>query len=201
MIYKFILDIVEPFIKWWGKLYFSFKKPQLTSFDYEIIRRTSQSCDIMLTISNGEFSNIFNPRGKDKFSHGAIYAGKEKVIEAVGKGVIETELVDFVLKHDAIIILRPTWLWHPEAKNTILGFAYDQKGKSYDYDFEDNDITSDNDFYCFELVANCYERAFPALKLTKKKILDGEFYVADSFLNGPFEVIYDSRRKDASRIH
>lgn len=61
--------------------------------------------DILLRGYNHYLDGYFIDDPHD-YSHGAIYAGNNKVIHAVAKGVSEIHVIDF-MKCDRICILRP----------------------------------------------------------------------------------------------
>ena len=120
-----------------------------------------------------------------KFSHSAIYIGKNKVIHAVAEGVEEIDIIDF-LRCDRMCILKPKD--HIAAEYAIKK-AKSFLGTPYDFNFKDGLDA----LYCHELTANCY--SCYDIQKQKIKILGIKMqprYTCDSFLtNEKFEKILE----------
>jgi hypothetical protein len=75
------------------------------------------------------------------------------VIEAVGRGVIPTNLVKFITSKDLIRIYMPNF--GAKVMRDAAFNAIDDLGLGYDFGFSHDDKTK----YCFEVVADAYEKA------------------------------------------
>lgn len=185
MIYHWIVVVLRPFIKWWGKLYLGFHKPQFSSADFQKVVELIQEGDILLSKTKGEFSNLINPSGS--FTHSATYIGDGMIVEAVGEGVRLDRLDNFCYKKDFIALLR-----HKNSKKYYMAkavsFVCSKVGHPYDMEFE----SKDEEFYCHELTALGQIKS--GIHLKKKKILDGQFYTAESFLSGGYDILVDTRK-------
>lgn len=194
MIYKLILKLVRPWLKWWGKLFTSFHQPLIGSSEFSEITSIIRPFDVLLTRTGGEFSNWINPSGA--YCHGALMLNNGNIIESTGKGIWQDRLDNFCYKKDKIMIVRPKFNVSSVAGIRITQFCYSAIGDNYDYQFE----AGDKEFYCFELVANALEEA--GVILRTHKILDGQFYTADTFLDeSKFEIVYQSDKENALRVH
>lgn len=186
MKYKFILKILRPFLKFIGRIYISFHKPQMNGEKYVKIVETLQIGDILLSKSKGEISNYLI---RSEFTHAAIYVGEWMIVEATGKGVVPDFITNFCFKKDDILILRFN-------KSCFMARAvewlHEMSSKHLEYDMEFE--SGDQEYYCFELAAGAFEYALPGLELPKKKVLDGVFYTCDTFLLGPFTQVLDTRK-------
>ena len=136
-----------------------------------------------------------------KIKHAAIYVGNMGsgdicyVAEAVGRGVVLTDLVTFMTTKDIIIGCKPKFI-----REDVSGFIYaihqatrGSIGKPYDYLFNRDGKA----FYCFELVAMCLKSAYPELQLKCKEIVKGKrIYDENTFLDPNFfTIIFDSRNE------
>lgn len=114
------------------------------------------------------------------WSHGAIYAGKNKVIHAVAEGVSETNIIDFT-RCDRICIFRPAKMQAAGIRNAK---KFLKQKVAYDFGYTHGASA----LYCFELAALSY----PKLRIPKfnmKKLFGllrkDDVYLAQSFLNSP----------------
>ena len=95
--YDYLLSFLKPLIVILGKI--GLPKRKITGKDYFEIRDSIEIGTVFLTKTNYEFTNLINPTG---LKHGAIYIGSinnskiKYVAEAVGKGVVFTDLVSFL---------------------------------------------------------------------------------------------------------
>lgn len=195
-IYDVILTLLRPFIVIMGKI--GLPKRKFTGEDYYRFRNDIQIGDILLTKTNYELSNLFNPT---ELKHAGIYVGRVfgdevcYVFESTGQGAILTDLVTFLTRKDIVVCCRlranETFGLHPIAEvlpKTVLRF----KGIPYDYLFKDGGKA----FYCFELAAECLKTVFPHLALKCREILKGKkIYDHDTFLDKElFKVVFDTRK-------
>lgn len=111
------------------------------------------------------------------WSHGAIYAGDNKVIHAVAEGVSEVDLIDFC-KCDRIAIFRPK-KYQKQALSIAKSFLKDKI--PYDFGFQHGSSS----LYCFELAALSYPK-LDIPKLSFKKLFGliskKDVYLAKSFI-------------------
>jgi uncharacterized protein YycO len=109
-----------------------------------------------------------------------VYTGKNKVVHARTKGVVEEDILSF-LRTDYIFVVRLDV--GKQAKERAIKRAQRFVGKDYDFLFE---TTDDERLYCSELVKKAYEEDLQSL---------GEGTIPpDNFLSLPNgAVIHDSR--------
>lgn len=194
-IYDFILTVLGPFIRWWGKFHFPFTRKKVTGKHYYAWRDQIKIGMVLLTKTSGEFSNYINP---NKLKHAGIYVGEIYddgifyVLEAVGKGVILTDLVSFLTSKDIVVGCMPTFIrddgkFELEVQDAALRYL----GLPYDYMFQKDGKA----FYCFELAAMCLKSAYPELQLKCKEVVKKKFaYSYETFLDEDFfNTVFDSR--------
>jgi hypothetical protein len=139
--------------EWLGARHMPFTHKLITSFDYYHALEMLRPGDVLLSLIYGEFSNFFIP---GHFKHAAIYCGTQLdrypcIIEAVSKGVIKKNMLDFMFKKDEIMAFRPTFCTKNDSKSAVFA-ANKLVGSHYDYQFK-----SDNDaFYCSEAIYYSY---------------------------------------------
>ena len=106
----------------------------------------------------------------------------ERIIHAIGKGVMNSHILDF-LRADHAVILRPKC---GEDARRAVGIAKDLEGGGYDFDY---DFSDPSKLTCTELAALCYEAIEP------KKTWLGEIVKADDIVAlDSFRIIWDSRK-------
>src|SRR3972149_1430648 len=91
--------------QWLGNQHLPYTRKKMTSKNlYEALKILKPGY-VLLSSKNGEYTNPFIP---GDWKHAAMYYGlggkHPSVIEALGQGVVETNLIDFVLTKDAISI-------------------------------------------------------------------------------------------------
>lgn len=116
------------------------------------------------------------------------------VIEAVGKGVVATNLVEFLTTKDEVKILEPKFT-DSEGMSKAADMALKDLGLPYDFGFHPKDDSK----YCFEVVADAYEKTNLNLKLKKivYKLFGKTLYspfLAETFLDKVnFSILIDSK--------
>lgn len=105
------------------------------------------------------------------------------VIEAVGKGVVPTGLVTFLTTKDRVVILEPEFTDF-NGMSRAADIAVFDLGLPYDFGFSHDDSYK----YCFEVVADAYEKACRDVKLKRVeyKLFGWQVYntfLADTFLD------------------
>lgn len=191
--YQLILKAVTPLIITIGKIYAPYSKKKVTGKEYFIWRDFIEVGTVLLTKTEGELSNLINPVSKD-IKHGGLYIGYidgiPTVAEAVGKGVVFTDLVTFLTTKDRVIGLKPDFLTQDD-KAFIPVEADKREGLVYDYLF-----TSGNSaFYCFELIVDIFKSIKPNVILNTVEIVkDYHIYDESTFLEDDrFFKLFDSR--------
>ena len=90
------------------------------------------------------------------WSHAGIYIGKHRVIHAIGKGVVNEDILDFMrTDHAAILRIKNV---APELVQLAIKNANKmvEERVGYDYEFKD-----DNEkVYCTEMVNDCFNNLF-----------------------------------------
>jgi len=187
IMYKLFLNIVESISRNIGYIYVPFNNRKIKARHYRYMEKRLMVGDIILCKSNGYLSNLFI----GKYTHVGIYAAHDTVVEATPKGgVLKTDLIDFSLKRDKVLILRPNFLTEPVERIEIQDRLYEQVGKDYDFSFQ-ADI---KDFYCSELALYAYKN--PKLKF--KDRYGSLTFIPDDFIDyigTEFRVIYDSQKQ------
>ena len=191
----FFLRLVRPFIILWGKMHFPFTHKKINGQFYYQVRDLIQVGTVLLTSTRGEFSNLFNP---SKPKHGAIYIGRDSngvawVTEAVGKGVVKTDLVTFLLTKDEVVLVKPKFLTEAD-KYRIYNISHNYIGRPYDYLFKKGAEA----LYCFENIVLVYNSLRPEISFKCKEVaLKKRIYDSDTFLKDDdlFQVMLDSRGK------
>jgi hypothetical protein len=190
---EWLLKRIKPLIKWIGKQHVPFSHKKITGEHYYQMRDQIKPGCILLTVTRGELSNLINP---GEMKHAAVYVGGQTikyVVEAVGKGVVQTDLVTFLTTKDEVVILDP--LGGLDAmRYKIAACTKTQIGKAYDFLFS---FATQNKYYCAELIYNCIMEADPSANLNKTTVYGQDFVRPDDFLNDAnnWKVVYDSREK------
>lgn len=194
--YDVILTIAAPIVKIWAKIHSPYSRKKINGTHYYKIRDKIKIGDVFVTKTNGEFSNIINPA---ELKHAAIYVGRISnseicyVAEAVGRGVVLTDLVSFLTSKDIVVQCKPKFI-----RQDLKSFEYNiqdyiQKviGLPYDYLFNKDGKA----FYCFELCAEALKYVYAELRLECVEIIKAKrIYDHNTFLDEKFfEIVFDSR--------
>lgn len=194
--YDILLSILTPFIMWWGKLHWPFTHKKITGKFYYQWRDSIEVGTVFLTKTNGELSNLINPT---EIKHAGIYVGNlghgniYYVLEAVGRGVVLTDLVTFLTTKDIVIGCKPKFIRNKETfEKDLQNFADKVLGLPYDYLFNKDGKA----FYCFELAAMALKSVYSELQLKCKEIVKGKrIFDENTFLDDDFfQIIFDSRK-------
>ena len=191
LLYTWILKTLKPFVKWWGKLHLPFTKKLITGEHYFIWRDSINVGDVLLTSTYGELSNLINPAD---IKHAGIYIGYvdgiPTVAEALGKGIVYTDLVTFLTTKDLVVNCRPDFL-DTRNRAEISIEAYKRKGLPYDYVFS----SGNKGLYCFELAVDIFKTVIPNVILKQEEVVKGfKIYDENTFLDpNHFSIIFDSR--------
>ena len=165
-----------------------YSRKQITSQHYRLIKPMLAPGMAICTRTDGELANLFIP---GFWSHAGIYVGDSTVVEAVGKGVVKTDLIDFLLTKDAIIVKDPSFA-NKEQMKDAAEWALKQVGKPYDMYFD----KLNEYFYCSELIWLGFELTMGEVPFTKLKTVWGEETVVPDDIanaNKKWKTAYDSR--------
>lgn len=132
--------------------------------------------DILLSHEKQRLTSIFI---KGFWDHAAIVTNKNTVIEAVGGGVREVPLQEWLYKKDFVVLIRPTY---PSKKIGAMAaqFSFGYIGYKYNFSFSFSNpfrwASARRGVYCSQLVYLCYKKADPDfMKNRKEKILPIDF--------------------------
>jgi uncharacterized protein YycO len=160
---KTMLNALTPVIKWIGSKHMPFTHKLIQGPQYYQAFPKLRPGTILLTRIRGEASNLLIP---GFWTHAGVYAPKseslvdEVVVEAVGKGIVERDLISFMMSKDYVMALEPTWL--DDKKALVMKRAAEvallQVGKPYDYELEFQ-VSDNKAFYCSELCWYSYDIA------------------------------------------
>lgn len=194
--YTWILNLIKPVIIYLGSLHSPWSRKKITGKFYYKVRDIIEPGTVLLTTTYGEFSNLLNPLD---IKHAAIYIGRDSkgicyVTEAVGSGVILTDLVSFLLTKDVVIGVKPKFL---AVKDKGLLFEEAKKfiGIPYDFSFK----IGNKALYCFENVIAVFKALRPELDYKRNDIVKGKsIYDHNTFLSDKylFTVLFDSREME-----
>ena len=130
--------------------------------------------------------------------HAAIYIGNidsiPTIVEAIGEGVIQRPLLEFLWDKRQIAIMSPkTSLLDDVERSTAIEWAKKQVGKPYDYMFTIGD-DSEEALYCSELCYAAYKHAKSELGFIRKyrgakKVVPNDFYHAKRYFDLKYETI------------
>lgn len=202
-----ILKTSYPFLKWLGNAHLPYTRNQISGDFYYSLKSSLRHGDILLTRTNGEFSNVAIPGA---VKHSAIYVGDavrnqgspatEFVVEAVGSGVRHVSLLRFMDDKDLIIVRRPRFC-QPNVAAEAAVQAISLIGKPYDMMF---DLSNQSAFYCSEVALRSYQNAMdsrllpmpfvPREKWGAPTYTPNDILLADKF----WETVIDSRDHIAS---
>lgn len=197
MIRKIVLDILRPFLRGASGIHLPFTHKLVTGRQYYAARERLKPGSIFVTRIFGELTSVLIP---GYWSHAAIYCPvprtpDEMVMEAEGAGVLETDLVTFIMSKDAVMILEPNL--PDEVMARAAAIATEQLGKPYDYDFEFH-LSGQKSFYCSELVWWSYDQACKEFGIPSAfvpKVSLGVATITPDDIAEKFKVIWDSREK------
>lgn len=170
------LALVVLLSKWIGKIHAPFTHKRLSYKDFLYVSGRLLPGDVLLGGVRGELSSLFI---SGKYTHAAIYMGDGVVIEAVGKGVIESFLMDFMLRRDYCCAVRAGFC---DAKQADLAAmqALEVLGSPYDYEFQ----ASNKSFYCAELIQWAYTQVVgEAMPFTRRKYFGNEVVLPQDYRN------------------
>jgi uncharacterized protein YycO len=126
---------------------------KVKGFEVRKIIKALKTGDIILRRYNGYLNTLFTP---GFWGHAGLYAGNDKVIHAVGKGVIMEDILDFC-RTDSVAVLRIKNMKNPMLKKALsTARIFLKEHVQYDYRFRDEN----GKVYCTEMVNECYNHLF-----------------------------------------
>ena len=147
--------------------------------------------DVLLSHNEWNLSNLFIP---GFWKHAAMFR-KNKIIEAVGRGVVnDMHILKWLMNHDNVAVLRPVFA-NKDERNLAADIANVQAGKPYDFELSPGVQAS----YCSELIFWSYQRAMRGESpFTMRETMGVETVVPSDFLgavdSGKFKLIGMFRR-------
>lgn len=169
-----VLDVVKPILKGLGGILPVDNLGTITAQQSFEARRCIRPGTVILTLRYYEFGNWLIP---GYWSHAAIALDSDWVVEAVGRGVVQTRMGDFLRSKDEILVVEPRFATNSQMARA----AYEAKrlvGMPYDWDFEPND----SDFYCFEVCWHAYDKAVPRSPFRRSIYFGEKTVLGDDFL-------------------
>lgn len=156
---RMALEISKPFLQVAGKFHTPPHYRSITSHEVDQLARVIQPGDVLLTHRDREITNPLIP---GYWKHAAMFIDKGRIVEAIGKGVIDNSFDEFCRTKDAVVCLRPTFATAEEMLLAV-GFAKSLRGLPYDYLVEHEFSRAVNlAFYCSEVPWWSYEQVFIA---------------------------------------
>lgn len=147
---------------------------------------------ICLTRRDYEASNFLQSAF---WKHAAMFVGNDKrgipvMIEAVGKGVVQTGILDFMFSQDHVKILKPKFANTDQMLNAA-GEARSLEGQPYDYQFK----PANKAWYCSEVIWWSYNMVVLDSPFTPRVSLGVETVTPQDFENAKekWETVLDSR--------
>jgi len=163
-------------IKFFSHIYF-FKTPFFLIYNPQVHKvkghESRQVCnkikagDILIRRFDGYLSSRTVP---GFWSHVGIYIENHRIIHAIGKGVVNEDILDF-LRTDHIAVLRIRNV-APELILNAIQKALEMVEESVDYDYEFAD--NNGKVYCTEMVNVCFNELFrhDYVKVAGNKVLN-----------------------------
>jgi uncharacterized protein YycO len=170
-----------------AKVYMPFTRKRLSSKNYRELKSLMMVGDVLVSRVDGELSSVFIP---DFWTHAGIIKDENTVVEATTHNVIETDLIDFVMKKDYVALLRPSFCT-PIEREFAAFEATQQLGKPYDYGMTYSGVES---FFCSELVYYCYSVAVKHNPFKLNRILGKTTVIPSDFYNAKdkFDLVYEA---------
>ena len=191
-LYDKFLSLIKPFTIWMGSLHMPWSVKKITGREYYLYREKIKPGCVLLTTTRGQLSNLFNP---SLLKHGAMFVGGqpvECVVESVGKGVVENDLISFMTSKDRLVLIKPKF-GNPAQHNQVCREMRNLIGSKYDYEFQ----SGDKEFYCFEAIIYAYKKVFPNKEFKTVEVVKGKhIYDSSTFTKDSdnWEIVIDSRK-------
>jgi len=158
---------------------------------YEKISGLVKNGDWLVTRGYHISDQIVTTATWSDFSHVVIYDSlNNQIIEAEGKGIHTTPLLDFVDKSHQLVLIQPKWANSSATRAEAVKNALDKVGKQYDF-LGTVGINDSERWYCSELAVYAYKKYFTPADKFPPVLLPSE-------MKNWGNVIYDSGARDAA---
>lgn len=153
------------------------KEPLMQESQVLAIKSVVRPGDILLSYETGRPTSKLI---KGYYDHAAIVTSELTVMEAVGSGVREVPLHQWLQTKDSVCVIRPIYhqdetpFFNDIINKTAAANSYFYKGRKYDYQFSG----LNEDVYCSELVYLCYIKEDKNFlnEITSDEILPHDYY-------------------------
>lgn len=154
---------------------------KITAKEIRKVLSTARSGDIIFRRQGRSVSTRFIP---GFYSHVGIVKNKTTVIHAVGKGVVEEDILDFC-RTDALALVR---IDNSTVRRRGVKKAVELLGTPYDYIFDSDDKRA---LYCSELVMFCFPDIVPDRQEKRDAVSPDELMCLEGT-----KKLYDSRDEE-----
>lgn len=187
---RFLLNASYPALKALGDI--GMPRRKMTEHFFFAAQKLLTPGMVCLTRRDYEASNVLQP---GFWKHAAMFVGNDTkgipvVIEAIGKGVSKTGILDFMFSEDYIKILKPKFTGPNEMMNAA-GNARSLEGQPYDYQFK----PANKAWYCSEVIWWSYNMVVADSPFTPRTTLGVQTVTPQDFENAKekWETVLDSR--------
>ncbi len=192
------LELLSPLAKISGQIHSPWSRKRVQGPHFYSILKHLKPGAILCSRTEGEFTNFLIP---GHFKHAAIFGSiafkdtKDEwfdypyVIEAVGKGVILTDLVTFMTSKDEIALLYPKFATEQQMGEASK-VAHKYLNAPYDYYFTPGNTA----FYCSELIMQSYKEACGEVPFKPRIRLGVETILAEDYARATdkFDIVWRS---------
>lgn len=179
-----------PVSKLIAKLHAPFSHKKIWARHIEAARPYIKPGAVFVTIIRGELANIFIP---GEVSHAGIAAIENGfILEAKTSGVTKTNIIDFMMTKDRVIILYPTFT-NEIGMECAAELCEYMIGKPYDFYFEPDNKA----FYCSELIEYGYRKFncwFRRQRLGVYTVIPQDFLDAAKSTIPKWVIVWDSKK-------
>jgi uncharacterized protein YycO len=185
-----ILALAYPFLKKIGKLHAPWSHKAIKAKHVMSVLKFVKEGDIFLTRTNGEATNLVIP---SQMKHAAIYVGNAHVIEAKDPIVVKSNLFDFMMSKDNIMVMRPRL--SDDERLGASAFADTLLGHPYDYRFDIDRKRINDAFYCAEVPYWCYSQTVKSWGFTLREVMGVPTIKPDDYILASkfFDLVWTDR--------
>lgn len=185
-----LLEVGFPILKWTGKL--GLPRRRISEHFFFAAQKVMTPGMVCLTRKDFEASNVLQG---GFWKHAAIYVGNDsrgipRIIEAIGKGVCKTGILDFFFSEDYVLILKPKFADSTDMERAAA-LACTLEGQPYDYQFK----PANKAWYCSEVVWWSYGQVVKDSPFVPRVTLGVATVTPQDFENAKdkWETVLDSR--------
>jgi hypothetical protein len=192
------LEILAPIAQMSGKIHVPWSRKRVQGPHFYSILKHLKPGAILCSRTDGELTNLLIPGHR---KHAAIFgsiAFKDVndewfdypyVIEALGKGVVLTDLVTFMTSKDEVILLYPKFATDQQMSEASK-IAHKYLNSPYDYYFKPGNSA----FYCSELIMQSYKEACVEVPFKPRIRLGVETIIAEDYVRATdkFQIVWRS---------